>query len=301
MDRKSLLSHGALLAANTIYAITFTVAKGVMPTYISPLGFIFLRVTGAVLLFTLLLQFFKRNPFEKKDYLRLILCGISGVALNQMLFFKGLNLTTPISAAVIMTSTPILVFVGAVLLKQEFLNAKRGLGIALGAGGAIGIILLSQGTSFATAANPTLGNIYVFINAAFYATYLLLAKPLMKKYDPLSVIQFCFMIGWLVVLPFGWEGAYEADYSAMPQNIILSIGFVVIFTTFFAYLLNIVALKNLRASTVSFYIYAQPLLASLFAVLLGSDTLDWQKVASGLAVFLGVYLVSVTKKKQIKE
>ncbi|MCT4664324.1 MAG: DMT family transporter [Flavobacteriales bacterium] len=297
MNKKILFSHIALFVANLIYAINFTVAKEVMPTYLQPLGFILLRVSGAVILFWLLHQLMKHKlKIDRKDWPRLILCGLSGVALNQMLFFKGLNLTTPINAAVIMTSTPILVFTGALLLKQEKLNWVRMIGLILGGIGAVGIILYGKTNMLSHAPNPGKGNLYVFINAACYASYLLLAKPLMQKYHPITIITLCFSIGWLVVLPFGWEEAFSAEYHLMPDYILFAIGFVILFTTFFTYLLNIIALKNVRASTVSFYIYSQPLLATFIAIIFSSDKLDFVKIVSGLAIFIGVYLVSAPKK-----
>lgn len=295
MKNKVLLSHLALFAANLIYALTFTIAKSVMPVYVQPIPFILLRVTGAVLLFILINQFVKTPKIERKDWWRLGLCGVLGVAMNQMLFFKGLNFTSPINAAVVMTSTPVMVFIGAMLLKQEVLNWKRAIGILLGAGGAIAIILLSDNVS-SQSPKPGLGNLLVFINAASYAGYLILAKPLMKKYNPLTIIKWCFVVGWFIVLPFGIGGVQDIDFAAMPTSIIWAILFVVICTTFFAYLLNITALKTLRASTVSFYIYAQPLLASLFAIYQSSDSLSTLKILAGLSIFIGVYLVSSSPK-----
>lgn len=295
MKNKVLLSHLALFGANLIYALTFTIAKSVMPDYVQPIPFILLRVTGAVLLFILINQFIKAPKVERKDWWRLGLCGVLGVAMNQMLFFKGLNFTSPINAAVVMTSTPVMVFIGAMLLKQEILNWKRAIGILLGAGGAVAIILLSDNVS-TQSPKPGLGNLLVFVNAASYAGYLILAKPLMKKYNPLTIIKWCFVVGWFIVLPFGIGGVQEIDFASMPSSIIWAILFVVICTTFFAYLLNITALKTLRASTVSFYIYAQPLLASLFAIYQSSDSLSPLKILAGLSIFIGVYLVSTPPK-----
>ncbi|MGB0870424.1 MAG: DMT family transporter [Flavobacteriales bacterium] len=295
MKNNIIFSHVSLFTANLIYALTFTIAKSVMPEYVAPIPFILLRVTGAVLLFLLLNAFIKAPKIEKKDWWRIGLCGLLGVAMNQMLFFKGLNYTSPINAAVVMTSTPVIVFIGALLLKQEFLNWKRAFGILLGAGGAICIIALSKNTSLSSP-KPGLGNLLVFINAMCYAGYLILAKPLMKKYNPLTIIKWSFIVGWVVVFPFGIGGIGDIEFSQLPSSIIWAILFVVVCTTFLAYLLNITALKNLRASTVSFYIYLQPLLASAFAIYQSSDILSDLKIYAGLAIFLGVYLVSSSPK-----
>ena len=107
---KTLLAHISLFVANLIYALNYTIAKDVMPKYIEPSGFILLRVVGAVVLFSLYYFFFIKEKVENKDILLLSVCGLFGVAINQLLFFEGLNLTTPINASIIMTVNPILVY-----------------------------------------------------------------------------------------------------------------------------------------------------------------------------------------------
>jgi len=120
-----------------------------------------------------------------------------------------------------------------------------------------------------------------------------IAKPLIEKYHPITVLFYVFSFGFLYVLPFGIVELKSVNWAAIPTNIYLEISFVVICTTFIAYLLNSSALKKLSPTTVSIYIYLQPILASMFAVFWGSDKLDTQKIISALLIFLGVYLVSV--------
>ena len=138
---KTLLAHLSLLFANLIYALNYTFAKDVMPEYIQPSGFILLRVIGAFFLFTLSYLLFIKEKVEKEDIIRFAICGLFGVAINQLLFFEGLNLTTPINAAIIMTSNPILVIIMSLLILKEKINFRKGLGIILGIVGASSLIL----------------------------------------------------------------------------------------------------------------------------------------------------------------
>lgn len=291
---KRLLAHLALFTANLIYGINYTVAKGVMPDFIQPLGFIFIRVLGAVLLFWFCYRFFFYEKVARKDLLKLALCGLFGVAINQMLFFKGLNLTTPINAAVIMVTNPILVLVMGALLSTEQITKRKLLGIGIGALGALSLI--TYGGAIEMNPDHFWGNIMVLINAASYGIYLVLVKPLMQKYKPITVISWVFIFGFIYVIPFGWGEFQAVEWSAMPSNILWSVAFVVLGTTFMAYLLNIYGLKSLNPSTVSTYIYLQPVLASIIALLAGSDQLSPIKVIATLTIFVGVYLVSVPTK-----
>ena len=285
-----LLAHLALFAANLIYGINYTVAKEVMPDYIEPLGFILVRVTGSVVLFWLCYALFYYEKVKKGDLLKLAVCGLFGVAINQMLFFEGLNLTTPINAAVIMVSNPILVLLFGIFLTTERFSTKKGIGVALGALGAI--VLITNGGQLSMNNEYFWGNIMVFINASSYAVYLVLVKPLMQKYKPITVISWVFLFGILFVIPFGWSDFQAIQWATMPSGILWRVAFVVIGTTFLAYLFNIYGLKTLNPSTVSTYIYLQPVLASIVAIMASSDSLDITKIGSSILIFLGVYLVS---------
>ena len=289
--KKTLLAHLALLAANLIYAINYSFAKDVMPAFIMPSGFILLRVIGALTLFSLSYFFFIKEKVEKKDVFRLAICGVFGVAINQLLFFEGLNLTTPINAAIVMTINPILVILLSFLLIKEAITIKKLLGVLFGLTGAA--ILILKGGEIDLSSSYKTGNLFVLINATSYAIYLVIVKPMMKKYHPITVMFFVFAFGFLYVLPFGLTNLISVDWQVIPNNIYLEIAFVVICTTFIAYLCNSVALQYLTPTTVSIYIYIQPILAAFFAIFWGSDNLDNQKVIAAILIFIGVYLVSI--------
>ncbi len=291
----NLKAHIALLFANVIYGINYTVAKDVMPEFISPFGFIFCRVMGALILFWMVFSF-SYEKIAKKDILLLAICAFFGVAANQLMFFYGLNLTTPINAGIIMTSNPIFVLIAsAIILKNRITLAKVG-GILVAITGALMLLLFKKDFSFGS--ETISGDIFIFLNALSYGSYLVLAVPLMKKYKPLTVITWVFTFGAIYVFPFGIEQFLEIQWTTFSTAIWLKFAFVIIGTTFFAYLLNIYGLKNLNPSTVSTYIYLQPLLAASFAIWAGKDSLDWIKIVAAILIFSGVYLVS--KRKSLK-
>ena len=296
---KTLFAHLALLGANLIYAINYSFAKDVMPDFIMPSGFILLRVIGALLLFALFYFLFVKEKVERKDIFRLAICGVFGVAINQLLFFEGLNLTTPINAAIVMTTNPILVIFLSFLIIKEPITFNKSAGILLGLVGAS--ILILKGGSIDFSSNYQIGNLFVFINAVSYGLYLVIVKPMMEKYNPITVMFYVFGFGLLYVIPFGFINLADVKWAIIPSNIYWEIAFVVVCTTFIAYLLNSSALKQLSPSTVSIYIYLQPILATLFAIFWGSDSLDGQKIIAAILIFLGVYLVSVRSLKDRKE
>lgn len=296
---KTLTAHISLLIANLIYALNFTIAKDVMPNFILPSAFILLRVIGALFLFSFSYFIFFFQKIEFKDILRFAICGLFGVAINQLFFFEGLNLTTPINAAIVMTTNPILVMLLSFIIVKEAISFRKILGITLGFVGA-STLILSDGAIDLSSNNST-GNLFVFINATSYGLYLVIVKPLLNKYHPLTVLFYVFAFGLLFVLPFGYDDLTIVKWGTIPVNIYLEIIFVVVCTTFIAYLLNSSALKTLTASTVSIYIYLQPILASLFAIFLGADFLDEKKIIASVLIFSGVYLVSIRPSDSMKQ
>lgn len=296
--KKIILAHIALIFANLIYAINFTLAKDIMPEYIMPSGFILLRVSSAVFLFSIVYFLFIREKIEKKDLVKLAVCGLFGVAVNQLFFFEGLNLTSPINASIIMTTNPIIVLVISFICLRDKITGYKLFGVLLGIFGAWNLILNSNNMSFSSGSG--LGDIFVLINATSYGLYLVLVKPLMSKYNPITILFIVFSFGLIFVFPFGYNELSLVNWTEIPNNIWFEIGFVVLFTTFFAYLLNAFALKNVSPNTVSIYIYLQPVLASFFAIYWGADELKEDKIIAALFIFAGVYLVSKESEKRSK-
>ena len=295
-----LRAHLAILFVNALYGANHVIAKGVMPNYLTPNVFILLRIAGATLLFWIIKLLFVRERVARKDLLLLAVCAIFGVAVNQLFFFNGLNLSSSINAGIIMTINPILVVILSFFILKERITWQKSVGVMIGATGAV-LLTLTAGTG---SGDSLLGDLFLFINAASYAVYLVLVKPLMKKYKPFTVITYIFSFGLLYVLlypPVLTELA-ATDFSQIPMDAVLKIAYVIIGVTFFAYLLTVYGLKFLSPSISSAYIYLQPVLVMVFTFLFGmwglsedfTDTITWEKIGYMLIIFFGVFLTSST-------
>ncbi|WP_347923838.1 DMT family transporter [Pontimicrobium sp. SW4] len=295
-------AHLALLGANVIYGANYIIAKGIMPNKIGPSAFVFLRIIGAGILFWVIKSFIKER-IDKKDIFRLALCGLLGVATNQLLFFHGLNLTSPIDASIIITSIPVMVLVFSALILKEKITKNKLIGITVGGIGAV--LLIWYGKS-AAGTSSTLGNLFVFINACSYALYLVIVKPMMKKYNALNVISWVFLFGFVFMFPFGIGDFLATDFSSFDLNTYLAVSFVVVFTTFLAYLFNIYALNYVSPSVTGSYVYLQPavsfIMVSIYAYILMHEEyaqdINLVKILSCLLVVSGVYLISRKPLKQ---
>ena len=295
---KSTKVHCSLFLVALIYAATFSIAKEVMPQYIKPMGLITIRVWGAVSLFWVThFLFVKEAIYGKKDFLMLLKCAVFGVATNMLLFFKGLAITTPINAAILMVTTPLFVAFFSFFLLNEKVTKLKVMGLCFGVFGAI---LLLLGPSLSFNSTTLWGDLMVMTNAIIYAYYLIIAKPLLHKYSPLTVIKWTFFFGGLLVIPFGFTELKEVQWQAIPNSIWSAIIFLIIGATFITYVLNAWALRNANATLVGAYIYLQPVLATIIAVSIGKDSLTLPKVLFSLLIFIGVYLVGLPNDAKSK-
>ena len=290
MSQKIILAHLAVIAANIIYGLNYVIAKGIMPDYLQPRVIILFRVLGAMIVFQLVSLFFPKEKVSKKDLWRLALCAVFGIAINQIMFFEGLNLSTPINASIIMVSIPILVLLFSHFFIGDRMSTNKIIGILLGALGAAWLIL--HGSDFSFTSGTFIGNLFLLINASSYALFLVLVKPLMAKYSPLTIMKWLFTFGLVLVFPFSIRLTLDADYTQIPFKIWMSVGYVILFTTVLAYFLNNFSLKKISPTMNSSYAYLQPFLATLVALALGKDYLTWTEVIAALFIFTGVYFVS---------
>ncbi|MGJ8683245.1 MAG: DMT family transporter [Nonlabens sp.] len=279
------------------YAYNFTAAKEVTPEHIGPYGLSWYRVLVTCAIFWVIATFI--GPREKvplKELPLIALAAFCGVGFNILTFMKGLSLTSPISASVLMVTTPIIVLVLSAIFLKERLYASRILGILVGFSGAALLIFLSSNGSSENATDPVLGNFLIFVNAISYSFYIVLAKKLTTKYHVFTLMKWLYLFGVILITPFGIMEGLAFDFGAASMDTLLYIGYVVLFATFGTYMLNIIAIKTLKPSVVAVFVYLQPLLATLIAVGLGKDEITGYKLIAGLLIFSGVFITSIPKK-----
>lgn len=290
-------AHISLFLAQVIYALNYSIAKDLMPNFISPLGLVTLRITGALLLFWSLSVFVKSESVDKTDLKKLMLLALFGVAVNQVFFICGLNLTKPINSAIIMVSNPIAVMIFTLIVLKESITRNKIIGLLLGVIGATTLLIFKSSGKFSIGSDTIIGDLMTLVNSLSWAVFVVMAKPYMQKYHTVTVMKWIFLFGFLYVFPFGVFELVNTSWSTIPAHAYWSISFVVVATTFLAYLLNTYALKALSSSVVSMYIYLQPFLATIIAVILGKDMLTPVKLLSAFFIISGVYLVSYKKAK----
>lgn len=266
-----------------------------MPDYMSPLALVFFRILGAGLLFWLTSLFLTTQKVEPQDMKRMAWLALFGVVINQVFFIWGLSITTPINSSIIMISNPIMVLVFTLIVLKERITFMKVSGLGLAILGAL--MILSYRGNFELGSETIAGDLMTLLNSASWAIFVVMVKPIMLKYNTITAMRWIFLFGSLYILPLGSVEALHTNWSDFSSHAWLALGFVVVATTFLAYYLNIYGLQELSPNTVSAYIYLQPFLATLFAVLLGHDQLTPIKLLSGVLIISGLYLVTKKPKQ----
>lgn len=294
----TLKAHAAVLATNLIFAANFSFVKMISPQPIAPLAVNVLRLAFSLLLFWIFwLLSRERQGIQRQHIGRFILCGITGVAINQTFFIKGLTLTSTIHASLLIMATPLIITLFAVWILKEKLTFYKVLGLLLGVGGAT--LLVASKASGGTGSNPLLGDTLILINAISYAGYFILVKPLMQAYSALHVVRWVFTFGLLFILPVGWSDTMAIDWNELSVADWGSLFFVVFGATFLTHLFTAYGISKLGAAVTGTYIYTQPVFAVIIATFLLGESLSIDKLLAAALIFAGVWLVG--KKGASKE
>ncbi len=298
MNKDKLQGHLIIAFVNILFAINMIISKSLLFQEISPEGLTLARVLFACIAFWVTSLFVKKESVNKKDLLMLFLCGMLGIAINQGFFIAGLNSTSPVDASILVTCTPMFVMIFAFFLLKEPITWKKAGGVVIGAAGAI--LLILSGHHESTGFSSLTGNLMVIASGFSYSIYLVLAKPLTLKYSAVTIMKWMFLFSTIVLLPLDYPNLVNAPLlqgGTEHRHSLILLAYVLFAATYITYLLIPVALKKIRPTTVSMYNYLQPIVTAFVAVVIGQDRFSWEKLGSAFLVFLGVYLVTVSKSR----
>jgi drug/metabolite transporter (DMT)-like permease len=285
------LAHFYLFLTSLIGAFNFSISKMIMPEYITPGAFIVSRGISSALFFFIADALFVKGKISfKEDGIRIALCALTGIVINQLCFYEGLAITSPIHASLIIAAIPVTVFIVALISKRESFTLLKSAGLLLGL---TGVSLLIIGTASGSQSNASInGDMLVMINSISYGIFMVIVTPLMIKYPAMTVVKWLFTLGIFVTIPYGWNEFAQTDWSAFTLKAWMAFAFVIILATWLAYYLNTIVLRMVSPSVAGIYIYIQPVMAILIAVSLGQDHFDLNKTIYSLMILSGVWMVS---------
>lgn len=299
-QRRELLAHLSLLGAACFWGLMAPLGKDAMAHGISGLTLVTCRLLGGTALFWLASLFAPRECVEGKDKIRFIFAGIFGLLLSQCGYIIGLSLTSPVNAGIVTTTMPIFAMILSALILKEPISGKKAGGVFLGCCGALLLVLGSARGSGGALGGNLWGDLICMGGQVSYALYLALFSPLARKYSIFTVNKWMFLWASVLVLPWTAEGFLATPWEELSLATYLEVGYVVFFGTFICYLLMINGQRSLRPTVVGMYNYIQPIVAVLVSVLLGLAVFGWMQLGAILLVFLGVWLVTISRARGAK-
>ena len=285
---KKVQAHLVLTLVSLVYGANYVIIKLVSPTSMGPSGLVLIRTLMAVVFFWIAGLFVKKQAIAKEDWKTILLCAVVGSAFNQLCFFQGAVNTSPIDASLIMTSNPIIVLLFASVLLKEKISTNKIIGIALGCIGAA-FIIMQKKTGNTT--STLYGNTMIFVNSILFGLYIVIVKPLITKYNTITLMKWIFLFGFIMLIPFGYQEVNAVDWSSFDSKIWWAFIYASAIVTFFGYVPNILALRWVSSSLVSSYIYVQPLVAVVLVFYFFNETMSVSNILAAVMIFIGVYLV----------
>ena len=291
--------HILIMLANILFGASMPVFKYLLTADVPPEAITIMRAIFACMMFWLVSFFMPKEKVLPKDLCLLFVCALCGVGINQWLFVIGLKNSSPVNASIIATAVPIFVLLLAALVLKEPITAKKSLGVFLGVSG--GLLLVFNSTQTTSGTNSLWGDMLMLLNQLMYSVYLVLSKPLSRRYSSVIMMKWMFLFSTLALAPFCLQYMqYVPMFHRETFNVsqLYALLYLLFGATFVSFMLIPMALKQIRPTTVSMYNYVQPIIASAIAVAVGQDTFSMQKLLSAALVFVGVYLVTQSKKRK---
>ena len=299
-DTNILKGHLAAGCAYTIFGLNIVFCKDIAACgIISPIALFTMRAIGAALLFWMISLFGPKEKVSRKDLPKIAAASFIGLFVPQLTFLSACKMATAIDIAILGTLSPIYtMFVAAIVLKEP-VTAKKAGGVVTSFAGVVFLIYNSVVSNNGVDVTSPWGIVLLILNAFSFASYLGIFRPLIMKYSVITFMKWMFLFSLAISLPFSFKDLISAQYSAIPGNVILEIGFLIFFATFVAYFLIPIGQKHIRPTLVSMYSYLQPIIAAAIAIAIGMDRLSWQKILATILVVTGVVIVNRSRAAAI--
>jgi drug/metabolite transporter (DMT)-like permease len=285
----------AVILGNFFFGTSVIAVKHISPSLIPPIALTAVRIGVCTVLFWLL---YAARPvkmgFTKKDFMLLVFCALTGITMNQTFSMRGMSLTSPIHASLLVLATPITITLLAAWFLKESLNAYKIVGLLFGISGGV-LLVFSRDLSSAAGAQQSLGDLFIIMGALSYSVYVIVIRPLMAKYKAMHILQWVFLFGAFASVPLGWQDLQNVSWSAFDGISWFSLVYLVLGATFIAYQLMNYGISKLGASIAGSFIYTQPFFATLASMIILHETLSLPKIGAAVLIMTGVFLTNYKK------
>jgi len=232
----------------------------------------------------------KRHTFNLKDFGQFVLIGVLGFSIYNVALNYGEMTVTAGIASFIISLIPILITLFAVVFLKEKFTKLAWIGVLVSF---IGIVIIAIGES--DQATFDYGVLYTLIATIASALYVIIQKPLLKRFSAIEVTSYAIWTGtfcMLIYLPQLWQQLPHANITATVAAIYMGI-----FPAAIAYLLWSFVLTHMPASRAASFLYFLPVVTIILGWLLLGETPSLIAIAGGFIALLGTAIVNKWRKR----
>ncbi len=288
MKKEGTLVYFSLVFAMIFWSLTFVWFKIVNEVY-PPFTIVFFRLVISSTVLLVVARFSKvLQKFRKEDFKYFLVLSL----FNPLLYFVaesiGLTLISASLAAVIVSTIPLFVPVGAYFFLGERLSLLNIFGILISFVGVL-VVLINRGFTFSAS---TLGVILMVIAVFCAVGYTLIVKKLTNKYNPFSITTYQNIMGIFFFLPlFLIFDFQEFRMSEPTTRAILALIYLAIFGSTIAFILFNYGVKILGAAKADVFTNIIPILTTVFAYFILGEEVTIRKII-GICIVLGGLFLS---------
>lgn len=278
----------ALIIANVIWGMASPIFKFAL-TNIPPFTLAFIRFFFSGLIF-LPLALNNWQKLTAKQWLEIILVGFFGITITVSFFFLGLARTESINAPIIISSSPVFVYLLSIILLREKPKLRVLAGMLIALTGVLLIILsplIVDGKKFVPGAIE--GNIFILLATIGSVLQIIIGRDVLKKVNPIQVTAITFLFGSLTFLPFIPKEFSNWNISLLNTAGWTGIIFGIFFSSAIAYFLFYYGISRLLAQEVGIFTYIDPIAAIIIAAPLLHEYPNIFYIFGGLLIFGGIY------------
>lgn len=297
---KPISVHFWLACVTLIAGANYVFVKTIVPSVITPNAVVLIRIATAALVFYIAEKtlYPTANQPDRKDYIKLFFCAITGCVINQFFFYQGMKITTPINGSIMNLINPITIIIGSYFFLNDKMHKLSVFGFILAITGAV---LLLDFTHFKVSDSTFWGDIFMMLNAISFGIYVVLVSTITQKYKAITIAKWMFIFAFIMFLPVGYSDLIATNFQVFTFKNWAALAYIVFLTTLFVYFMNNYLPSITSPYIIGIYTYLQPFVATVVALFLGADSLTFTKFGCGILIISGIYIAQLGRQKGIKE
>ena len=278
-----------------VSALLFTVVVwGIGPVFLrtlsvdlGPADHLAIRYSIVAVLYLILLAFFGRVAIARADWPRLLIISTVGMVGYNLGSAFGFERVTAGIGSLIIGSQPLLIALFGTLIARERLSSGAVIGLIIGFIGVVLLVWKDLGVA-ADGRNLLIGSGLIFLCGVAWAIYVVMSKPLVVKYGPLSITAWSIVLGSAVMVPLLGRPSTLVTLADMSPRSWLEMAYIGIISTIIASISWNFGASRMSAAACGAFLYMVPIIGVASGALFLGEQVTMGMLTGGVLILAGV-------------